>query len=261
MGIVNVTPDSFSDGGQFSSVDAAVLHGLKLVEDGADILDIGGESTRPGAQFVAADEELARVVPVIEKLASVTDRPISIDTRKPMVARAAIKAGAAIWNDVSALTFSDKSLPLAAELGCDIILMHAQGTPQTMQDQPHYDDVVSEVAIYLRARLEACLVAGIARDRVMVDPGIGFGKTLEHNLALMRHLDRLVAIAPVLLGASRKRFIAALDQSDGAQNAHGRVAGSVAAALSGIEQGVSVLRVHDVAATVQAIKTWDAIKK
>ncbi|HXI86522.1 MAG TPA: dihydropteroate synthase, partial [Parvularculaceae bacterium] len=194
MGVVNATPDSFSDGGAFACAEEAVAHGLRLVEQGADILDVGGESTRPGADDVPVAEELRRVLPVIEGLAAATDIPISIDTRKPEVARAAIAAGASIWNDVSALTFAPESLETAAALGCDIILMHARGEPKTMQVDPRYDDVVEEVYAYLARRIEAAVQAGIAKTRLIVDPGIGFGKALSHNLALIAGLERFKAL-------------------------------------------------------------------
>ena len=259
MGVVNVTPDSFSDGGLFSGAEDAVAHGLRLVEEGADILDIGGESTRPGADDVSVEEEIRRVAPVVERLAARADALISIDTRKSVVARAAMAAGAHIWNDVSALTYDEDSLAVAAELGCAVVLMHARGAPATMQDDPHYDDVVAEVAAFLSSRVEACRAAGVSRENIMVDPGVGFGKTLEHNLALMSQLHRFADIAPVLLGASRKRFIAALDPSPAAHAPRDRLAGSIAAALAGAARGASVLRVHDVAATRQALLVASAI--
>lgn len=257
MGVVNVTPDSFSDGGQFSNVEDAVEHGLQLVADGADFLDIGGESTRPGAEVVPDEEECGRVLPVIEKLAAATDAEISIDTRKPQIARAAIAAGASIWNDVSALTYAPNSVETAANLDCDIVLMHAQGDPRTMQDDPHYDNVVADVFGYLSERVEVCLSVGIAREKIIVDPGIGFGKTLDHNLALLAHLDQLSSLAPVLLGASRKRFIAAID---GEGPAKGRLGGSLAAAIAGAAKGAKIVRVHDVAETRQALAVFQAIE-
>ncbi len=256
MGVVNVTPDSFSDGGAYFNPEAAIAHGRRLAEEGADILDIGGESTRPGAETVSADEEASRILPVIEGLAGKTAVRLSIDTRKPAVARAAVTAGADIWNDVSALTFAPDSLETAAALGCDIVLMHAQGAPKTMQDNPSYDDVVGEVYSFLSARADLAIAAGVDRSRIIVDPGIGFGKTLSHNLELLRALDRFSAIGPVLLGASRKRFIAALDRDGPAEK---RLGGSIAAALAGAAQGVRYLRVHDVAATRQAIAVQQAI--
>ena len=259
MGVVNATPDSFSDGGRFLSTATAIDHALKLAEEGAHILDIGGESTRPGADDVALEMELSRTIPVIQGLKKAgCDALISIDTRKPDVAAAAVKAGAAIWNDVTALTFAPDSLETAAALDCDIVLMHAQGDPKTMQDKPHYDDVVEEVYAYLAARIEACVKAGIDEARIITDPGIGFGKTLEHNLLLLANLARFSDLGrPVLLGASRKRFIAALDRDGPATE---RLGGSLAAVLAGARQGVSIFRVHDVAASRQALAVAKAIE-
>ncbi len=262
MGIVNVTPDSFSDGGQHFDAAAAIAHGLKLAGDGAGVLDVGGESTRPGADPVSADEELQRVLPVIEALAEKSTAVISIDTRKGVVARAAMAAGATIWNDVAALSDSS-SLETAASLGCNVVLMHAQGDPKTMQDDPYYEDVVEEVYAFLDGRINACLKAGISKEKLIVDPGIGFGKTVEHNLALLAHLERFTALGlPVLLGASRKRFIAALDAaSDGRGGAADqRLGGSLAAVIEGRRCGASIFRVHDVAETRQALKIADAIE-
>ncbi|MEO1150689.1 MAG: dihydropteroate synthase [Pseudomonadota bacterium] len=257
MGIVNVTPDSFSDGGTYFDPGAAISHGLSLQADGAGILDVGGESTRPGAALVPEAEEIDRVLPVIKGLARAVSVPISIDTRKPAVAIAAMEAGASIWNDVSALTYTPDSLSVAARLDCQIVLMHAQGTPQTMQDNPAYDDVVGEVMAALEARVQVCLLSGIDRDRLILDPGIGFGKTLDHNLALMRGLPDLAALGyPVLFGASRKRFIAALDRE---VEAHARLGGSLAAALWATDHGAQILRVHDVAQTRQALAIHRAL--
>ncbi len=257
MGIVNVTPDSFSDGGQFSGVDAAVGHGLRLVEEGAHILDIGGESTRPGAEEVSVQEELDRTLPVIEGLLTRTDARLSIDTRKPEVAKGAVAAGAHIWNDVSALTFADDSLKTAAALGVPLVLMHAQGRPDTMQQAPSYDDVVAEVVAFLKARVAACVAAGISPKDIVLDPGIGFGKTLEHNLALFRGLERLVSLGhPVLMGASRKSFIGLIDRDEAADT---RIGGSLAAALEAARAGATWFRVHDVAATRQALAVAGAI--
>lgn len=260
MGVVNATPDSFSDGGRFLNPDRAISHALTLACDGADILDVGGESTRPGADPVPAAEEHARTVPVIEGIAAERcDVQISIDTRKPDVARAAVKAGASIWNDVTALSFAPDSIEVAAGLDCDIVLMHAQGDPKTMQDHPYYDDVVEEVYAYLSARVEACVKAGISEGRLIVDPGIGFGKTLAHNLTLLAHLERFCDIGvPVLLGASRKRFIAALDREGSADT---RLGGSIAAVLQGFSKGATIFRVHDVAETRQALNVAGAIAK
>lgn len=257
MGIVNVTPDSFSDGGLFLSVEAATEHALRLVEEGANVLDIGGESTRPGAATVSIAQEMDRVLPVIEAISVRTAVPISIDTRKPEVAKAAVAAGARIWNDVSALTYSADSLGTANKLRVQIILMHAQGEPATMQEAPQYHDVVEEVRAFLRSRRDAALAAGIQQERLILDPGIGFGKTLAHNVALLRNLGALCDLGcPVLLGASRKRFIAALDRDDQADS---RLGGSLAAVLAARQQGASWFRVHDVAATRQALAVWDAI--
>ncbi len=259
MGVVNATPDSFSDGGRFLDPSAAVRHALRLVEDGADILDIGGESTRPGADDVPVAEEIARTAPVIEALRKGNVRAaISIDTRKPEVARAAVDAGASIWNDVTALSFSPDSLATAAGLSCEVVLMHAKGDPKNMQNDPRYDDVVEEVYAYLADRIDACLKAGISEQRIVVDPGIGFGKTLAHNLALLGNLGRFRDLGrPVLLGASRKRFIAAIDRDGPADE---RLGGTIAAVLAGFRQGVSVFRVHDVAAARQALSVAAAIE-
>jgi dihydropteroate synthase len=258
MGIVNVTPDSFSDGGRFLDLDAAVAHARRLIADGADILDVGGESSRPGAGPTDQADEIARVVPVIEALRRETALPISIDTMKPAVARAAFAAGATMWNDITALTWSPESLAAAADLGGEVVLMHMRGEPGTMQDEPRYDDVVAEVRDFLVARAEAAMAAGIGRDRIWIDPGIGFGKTPDHNLALLAHLDRLVALGfPVLLGASRKWFISRLDPK--AKTAKDRLGGSLAAALAGARAGVAAVRVHDVRETVQALAIEAAI--
>jgi len=256
-GVVNATPDSFSDGGRHDAPDAGSAHALRLAEEGAGVLDIGGESTRPGARTVPDTEEAARVLPVIGRLAGKTGARISIDTRKPAVARAAVAAGASIWNDVSALGYAPESLETAADLACDVVLMHAQGPPETMQDAPRYDDVVDEVIAFLERRMAAAAGAGVAEARIVLDPGIGFGKTVDHNVALLRNLERLVALGrPVLLGASRKRFIAALDRDGPAEE---RLGGSIAAAMRGAAAGCAHLRVHDVAATRQALAVRGAI--
>lgn len=259
MGIVNVTPDSFSDGGQFANAREAIDHGLRLADDGAHILDIGGESTRPGAPPVGTDEELARVMPVIEGLLGQSAAVLSIDTRKSAVAKAAIKAGASIWNDVSGLTYDEESIAAAVTLNCDVVLMHAQGDPQTMQLDPHYTDVVTEVLAWLSGRIEVCAAAGVGRSRLMIDPGIGFGKTTAHNLALLAGLDRIAALkVPVLLGTSRKRFIGTLDRDGPAAE---RLGGSIAAVLAGYARGATVFRVHDVAETRQALTIATAIAR
>jgi dihydropteroate synthase len=256
MGIVNVTPDSFSDGGQSATTAAAVAHGRALVAAGADILDIGGESTRPGADPVSIDEELRRVIPVIEALSDTVDALLSVDTRNARVMRAAAAAGADIINDVSALTHDPKALDTAAALALPVVLMHAQGDPRTMQDNPTYGDVVLDVFDYLEARIGACLQAGLAREKLIIDPGIGFGKTLAHNLALLAGLGVFHGLGvPVLLGASRKGVIGALT---GVTTAADRVHGSIGAALAGVAQGCQILRVHDVAATKQALAVYQA---
>jgi len=258
MGIVNVTPDSFSDGGRWASAQAALEHALRLVEEGADVLDIGGESTRPGAAPVGAHEEIDRVVPVIGGLRARWAGAISIDTMKPAVARAAVAAGATMWNDVSALTHGPDSAATAAELGCEVVLMHMKGEPRTMQDDPRYDDVVAEVRDHLAARAEAAIAAGVARDRIWLDPGIGFGKTLAHNMALTARLDALTALGfPVLYAASRKRTIQAIDPR--AVDASDRLGGSIALALAAARRGAGMVRVHDVRQTVQALKVQAAV--
>jgi len=259
MGVLNATPDSFSDGGRFVAFDAALAHGRRLIADGADILDVGGESTRPGAAPVDEAEEIARVEPLIRELAAQTKARISIDTMKPAVARAAMAAGAVIWNDVSALRHAPDSLATAAALGCDVVLMHMQGEPGTMQAEPHYDDVVSEVAAFLVERAEAAMAAGVLRERIWLDPGIGFGKHMTaHNIPLLAGLDRIVGLGfPVVLGVSRKSFISALD--GGGRDAEQRLGGSIAAALAGAAAGVAAVRVHDLRETAQALNVWAAI--
>jgi dihydropteroate synthase len=258
MGIVNVTPDSFSDGGRFLDVDAAVAHARRLIAQGADVLDIGGESTRPRAAPVSEDEEIGRVVPVVEAVRRESRVQISIDTMKPAVARAAVAAGATMWNDVAALRFAPDSLATAAELGCDVVLMHMQGEPRTMQAAPRYVDVVAEVMAFLADRAQAALAAGVARDRIWLDPGIGFGKTAAHSLALLRNLDRIVALGfPVLVGVSRKSSIAGIARDKSAE--HQRLGGSIAAALAAVAAGAAMIRVHDVAETRQALAIAAAI--
>jgi dihydropteroate synthase len=253
MGIVNVTPDSFSDGGRFLAADAAIEHALRLEAEGADILDIGGESTRPGSDAVGLDEECRRVLPVIQALAKQSRARISIDTRKAEVMRRAALEGVHILNDVSALAHDPQALQAAATTGLPVVLMHARGEPRIMQDNPVYADVVLDVYDWLAARLEACEQAGIGRDRLIVDPGIGFGKTLAHNLALLGSLGVIHGLGcPVLLGASRKSFIGRLTGA----GSDDRLPGSIAAALVGAAQGVQILRVHDVAATRQALALW-----
>ncbi|MFY2764213.1 dihydropteroate synthase [Arenimonas sp. MALMAid1274] len=255
MGIVNVTPDSFSDGGAHADVDAAVAHGLRLVAEGADLLDIGGESTRPGATPVSPEEERRRVLPVVERLARETGVPVSVDTSDPELMRAAVAAGAGVINDVRALR-RDGALDAAASLGVPVVLMHMPAEPGGMQDDPRYDDVVAEVHRFLAERLFACEMAGIAKKNLVVDPGFGFGKTLDHNLLLLRQLSRFADLGvPVLAGLSRKRSLGDLT----GRPVHERVHASVAAAVLAAEYGARLIRVHDVAATVDALKIWAAV--
>ncbi len=254
-GIVNITEDSFSDGGKFVDPKRAVAHALRLVEEGADLIDIGAESTRPGASPVSPKLQIARVVPVIEALIARSKVAISIDTSDSEVMRAAVAAGAGMINDVRALRNED-ALDAAAESGAVVCLMHMQGEPGSMQDAPGYDDVVGEVHRFLSDRVFACQLAGIDKKRIIVDPGFGFGKTLDHNLSLLRNLGRFAEIAPVLAGLSRKSMIGALVGRD---NPEERVFGSVAAAIIAVQRGASIVRVHDVAATLDAIKVCEAV--
>ena len=257
MGIVNVTPDSFSDGGDHETHDAAIAHGLRLAADGAEILDVGGESTRPGAEPVPVDEEARRVVPVVRALAE-AGHIVSIDTRRPTVMEQAVVAGAAIINDVTALTDDARSVETAGRLDVPVILMHMQGAPQTMQTKPTYDFAPADIATYLQTRVEACQAAGIERANICIDPGIGFGKTVEHNLQLLAHLDRFEDLGCwTLVGASRKTFIGKLTSAEDPKD---RLAGSLAVAHICFEAGVNILRVHDVKETVQARTIWEAAK-
>jgi dihydropteroate synthase len=251
MGVVNVTPDSFSDGGAFLDRDAAVAHGLRLAFEGADLLDIGGESTRPGAAPVAADEELARVLPVIAGIRAHDARVrISIDTSKAVVAAAALDAGADYVNDVTALRGDPGMAALVAERGVDVCLMHMLGTPRTMQAEARYDDVVADVVAFLAERVEAAVAAGIARERIEVDPGIGFAKTIEHNLELLRRLDELTALGrPIVLGTSRKSFLGTITGREAAE----RVPATLATLVMGLERGATTFRVHDVAPARDAL--------
>jgi dihydropteroate synthase len=251
MGVVNVTPDSFSDGGEFLEPEAAVAHGRQLVEEGADILDVGGESTRPGAEPVSVEEELARVVQVVSDLASPSDGPrISIDTTKFEVAQAALDGGATIVNDVSAFRFAPELAGLVAERGADCCLMHMLGEPRTMQEDPRYDDVVSNVKAFLEERLGFAVSAGVREEHVWLDPGIGFGKTVEHNLELLRRLDEIAAIGrPVVVGTSRKSFLGRLT----GRSERERVPGTLATNVIALERGADIFRVHDVAAARDAL--------
>lgn len=256
MGVVNVTPDSFSDGGRYFSSTAAIEHGLQLIDEGADILDIGGESTRPGAEPVSSDEELRRVVPIIEALRS-KNIPISIDTMKPEVMRAAIDAGAAMVNDVNALR-ERGALDVCAASDVGVCLMHMQGAPRTMQSEPHYSDVVAEIKQFLRERATACEQAGIARERIVIDPGFGFGKNREHNLALLRQLKQLTGLGyPVLAALSRKSVLGKIT----GQEVVSRVPASIAAALLAIQNGAHIVRVHDVRATKDALAILQAVNQ
>ncbi|MDP3584346.1 MAG: dihydropteroate synthase [Thiobacillus sp.] len=256
MGIVNVTPDSFSDGGRLGDVQAAIYHALKLQEAGADILDVGGESTRPGAAAVPADAEMRRVLPVIESLAR-RGCVVSIDTMKPEVMRAALAVGAAMVNDVMALR-APGAVAAVAESDAAVCLMHMQGAPRTMQQAPHYADVVDEVRQFLQDRVTACEIAGIDRARMVIDPGFGFGKTLAHNLALLRHLDRLTEIGvPVLAGLSRKSMLGTLT----GRSVEEREFAGVAAHLMAVARGAKILRVHNVAAMRDALVIWNAVEE
>jgi dihydropteroate synthase len=250
MGILNVTPDSFSDGGEWFAFDEAVQHARVLVGEGADILDVGGESTRPGADPVSLDEELRRVVPVI-RAARDTGAQISVDTMKLSVARAAVEAGASYVNDVSAFRHEPELAGFVADRDCDCCLMHMLGEPRTMQDDPRYDDVVDDVRAFLEQRIEFALGEGVREERIMVDPGIGFGKTLAHNLELLRRLDEIVAVGfPVVVGTSRKSFLGRLTGRD---DPHDRVAATLATTVLALERGAAVFRVHDVAPTRDAL--------
>lgn len=258
MGILNVTPDSFSDGGKYLSAAAAVEHAREMIAQGADMLDLGAESTRPGADGVPANEQLKRLLPVIEGIGRVSDILISVDTTDSAVATATVAAGAGMINDVSAGRFDGRMLPVAAQLKVAIALMHMLGEPRTMQQNPVYADVVAEVKQHLAERKAAALAAGVAAHRILLDPGIGFGKTVQHNLALLKSLGSLRALeCPILLGTSRKRFIGAVT---GVENPADRVIGSCASVAWGITNGADVFRVHDVAGTVQTIRMVTAIK-
>jgi dihydropteroate synthase len=258
MGVLNVTPNSFSDGGRWRE-DAATPHALDMLDAGADIIDVGGESTRPGAEPVHEGEEIARIMPVIAALRAATRAPISIDTMKPAVARAAFAAGATMWNDVAALR-APGALDTAAAVRAPVVLMHMKGEPRTMQDDPSYGDVVAEVIEFLCARVAAAKARGLSD--IWVDPGIGFGKTLTHNLALLNAVGRIASEVgkPVLIGASRKRFIQAIDER-AVDAGKDRLGGSLAAALIAAQNGAAMVRVHDVAETVQALKVWRALVK
>jgi len=255
MGVVNVTPDSFSDGGKFFEAAAALEHGLRLAEEGADLLDVGGQSTRPGSDPVDTDEELRRVVPVVAELCRRTSLPVSIDTDKSAVAREALAAGAEVINDVTALCGDLAMIPLAVESSCGVCAMHMRGTPRTMQQEPVYEDVVEDVFAYLLARRDALIAAGVKQSRIALDPGIGFGKTTQHNLTLLRRAARFHDLGcPLLVGHSRKRFIGEVLADDKAD----RTAGTVGVSLALARKGVQVLRIHNVAAVRQALVLFEA---
>lgn len=255
MGVINTTPDSFSDGGQFDTTDKALRYAMQLIDDGVDILDIGGESTRPGSQNVDASEELARTIPLIQAIRKESDVQISIDTNKPVVMQQAVAEGANLINSIWALR-QDDVLAVAAQSGASVCLMHMQGTPETMQQNPCYDDVVSEVIEYLRQRIEAAVEAGIARENIIVDPGFGFGKTLQHNLLLLKSLAQLKALdVPLLVGMSRKSMIGTILNKPLDQRLYGSISTAVIAAM----QGADIIRVHDVAQTIDALAIVDAV--
>lgn len=257
MGIVNVTPDSFSDGGRYFDAERAVAHGERMAHEGADLIDIGGESTRPGARPVPAEDEIARVIPVIRGLRRKISLPISIDTMKSKVARAALDEGADVINDISAFGFDAAMASLAAAEKVPVALMHMQGTPRTMQQSPSYGDVVEEVRTYLHSRMQFAVESGVETERIVIDPGIGFGKNLEHNLALLRGLSALTALGrPVLVGTSRKTFLGKL--LDAAPEE--RLEGSLAAAVAAVLAGANIIRVHDVKEAVRAVRIADALR-
>jgi dihydropteroate synthase len=257
MGVLNVTPDSFSDGGLFVHPEAALRQGVAMAADGAAIVDVGGESTRPGSDPVSVDQETARVVPIVEALHGKVAAQISVDTSKAEVARRALAAGASIVNDVTALRADPEMAGVVADAGCPVCLMHMLGAPKTMQQDPRYDDVVDEVLSFLEERLALAVTAGVREEQVLLDPGIGFGKTLEHNLLLLRHLDRFVALGrPVVLGASRKRFLGAILDAE----PQDRLFGTVATTVVGAQAGAAVFRVHDVRPNVEALRVAEAVR-
>lgn len=258
MGILNVTPDSFHDGGSYQAVDAAVSRAREMTAAGAGVIDVGGESTRPRAEKVDTGEELGRVIPVIEAIAAGLDVPISIDTSKAEVAREAIKAGAAMVNDVTALRGDSGMAAVVAEAGCPVCLMHMQGEPGTMQKEPYYDDVIAEVSAFFEERVDHAVANGIRHENIILDPGIGFGKKLEHNLAILRHFDRFLPLGlPMMIGASRKSFIGAIMGDDATGE---RLPGTIAANVIAYQNGARIFRVHDVAENYQALKVAAAVK-
>ncbi|MDY0361402.1 MAG: dihydropteroate synthase [Desulforegulaceae bacterium] len=261
MGVINITPDSFSDGGKYNTLEKALLHAKQLINDGADILDVGGESTRPFSKPVSLEEELDRVIPVIENLKKITEIPISIDTNKAVVAKKALFAGASIINDISAMTFDPKMADVASQSNCPIILMHMLGTPENMQNNPLYTDLFDELLKFFKERIQYSLKKGIKKENIILDPGIGFGKTLEHNLLIIKNLEILSNLElPVLIGTSRKTFIRKLVKKDDLPNDKDVVTGSVASVCAGVLNGAKIVRVHDVKETKAALKIIDALK-
>jgi dihydropteroate synthase len=257
MGILNVTPDSFSDGGRFDGLEAAVAHAHQMAADGAAIIDVGGESTRPGSELVTLDEELSRVLPVIERLRQEVPLPVSVDTMKAEVARRALAAGAVLVNDVTALRHDSEMVEVVAQTGCAVCLMHMLGEPRTMQEQPRYTDVVAEVTAFLQERLQWAVERGVREEQILLDPGIGFGKTVEHNLLLIRHLDKLAALGrPIVLGSSRKRFLGAILGAGPGE----RMAGTAATTALGAVAGAAVFRVHDVRPNLEALRVAAAVR-
>lgn len=260
MGILNVTPDSFSDGGLFATVEVAVEHALKMEQSGADIIDIGGESTRPGAKPVDEEKELKRVIPVIKRLRDLSDIPISIDTYKANVAEAALDAGADMVNDISGLRFDTRMLPLVADRRVVVVIMHMQGSPRAMQVDPHYDDCVAEILAFFRRRIALCIKQGVDKSRIIIDPGIGFGKRLNDNLEILSRFEEFTQLGPpVMVAASRKSFIGMLHDTE--KEAHLRLGGSLSAAIVGVMKGGAVVRTHDVTETVEALKILQAVRE
>jgi len=258
MGILNLTPDSFSDGGRFNTTDKALVQAIKMIEQGADIIDIGGESTRPGADKVSVEEEIARVVPVIEALAKKSDIPISIDTYKSEVARRSLEAGVSIINDISGLRFDPQMAGVAVKYKAGLVLMHIKGTPEDMQKDPQYDDLLDEIKSYLNGSIKIALEAGVERSAIAIDPGIGFGKTVAHNLSLIKNLAYFKDLGyPIVIGASRKSFIGKLNNDIPASE---RLPGSLAAAILAVQNGANIIRCHDVAETKQALKIMGAVE-
>jgi dihydropteroate synthase len=257
MGILNITPDSFSDGGRFDEIEAAVAHARQMAAEGAAIIDVGGESTRPGSELVTLDEELRRVLPVIERLHEEVPLPVSVDTMKAEVARRALTGGAVLVNDVTALRHDPEMVEVVAQTGCAVCLMHMLGEPRTMQEDPHYSDVVAEVASFLEERLTWATGRGVREEQILLDPGIGFGKTVEHNLLLIKHLDKLTALGrPIVLGSSRKRFLGAILGAEPGE----RAAGTAAATTIGALAGAAIFRVHDVRPNLEALRVAAAVR-